>query len=60
VIALGIGTAITSPASAQYRQPSHHERMSQLPDYAPAPSAQQLNSDIPYYGEAPYDERDDW
>ncbi|HEY1746714.1 MAG TPA: hypothetical protein VGG11_08130 [Xanthobacteraceae bacterium] len=53
--ALGIAAMFTSPASAQYRQPTRHERMSQAPTYG-----QQQNPDIPHYGDAPYDQRDDW
>jgi hypothetical protein len=61
VSALGISAMLTSSASAQ----SYHERASRSPhqrlyNYAPRPSAQQPNSDIPYYGNAPYDQRDDW
>jgi hypothetical protein len=55
VSALGIAAMLTGPASAQYRQPTHHQRMSQAPGYG-----QQQNSDTPYYGNAPYDQRDDW
>jgi hypothetical protein len=60
VTALGIAATLTSPALAQQRDPSRHERMSQSPrtfDYRPGRS---VNSDIPSYGNAPYDERDDW
>jgi len=53
--ALGIAAMLASPASAQYRQPTHHARMSQAPGYG-----QQQNPDIPHYGDAPYDQRDDW
>jgi hypothetical protein len=52
--AIGIAAMLTTPALAQDYQSSHHER------YARSPSAQQWNSDIPYYGNAPYDQRDDW
>jgi hypothetical protein len=55
VSALGIATMLAGPASAQYRQPPHHERMSQAPGYG-----QRQNPDIPHYGDAPYDQRDDW
>ena len=51
---LGIAATLATPAFAQYREPSRHERT-----YA-APSEQQYNSDIPHYGDAPYDQRDDW
>lgn len=57
--AFGIAATLTSPAFAQYHQPSRHERSLQSRDYAPT-YPQQQNSNIPYYGNAPYDQRDDW
>ena len=59
--ALGIAATLTSPAFAQHRE-LHHHQVLHSPDrpvfnYAPGPS---VNSDIPYYGNAPYDQRDDW
>jgi hypothetical protein len=61
VTALGIAATLTSPALAQQRE-SHHQRVLRSDDpplYNAAPGAA-VNSDIPYYGNAPYDQRDDW
>lgn len=54
--ALGIAAAFAQ---------SHHERVSRslhqrLYNYAPGSTAQQPNFDAPSYGNAPYDQRDDW
>ena len=59
--AFGIAATVASPAFAQ----SYHERTSRSSDqrlynYAPGPAVQQPNSDTPSYGNAPYDQRDDW
>lgn len=64
VSAVGIAAMLTGPAFAQHRELSHHHRVARSPDpplynYAPG-TATQLNSDTPYYGNAPYDQRDDW
>ncbi len=61
VAALGIAATLTNPAFAQQRE-AHHQRVQRSDDpplynAAPGPAA---NSDIPYYGNAPYDQRDDW
>ncbi len=58
--AFGIAATLTSPALAQDGELPHHERMSQPPrtfDYGPGST---VRSDIPSYGNAPYDQRDDW
>jgi hypothetical protein len=59
--AFGIAATLASPASAQQRE-YHHQRVLRSADppvYNYAPGAA-VNSDIPYYGNAPYDQRDDW
>jgi len=56
--AFGITATLASPAFAQHRELPHHQRMSHSPrvyDRAPLP-----DSNVPYYGNAPYDQRDDW
>lgn len=57
--AVGIAVMLATPALAQDYQRSGQERTARSPDYSTR-SAQQWNSDIPYYGNAPYDQRDDW
>jgi hypothetical protein len=56
--ALGIAATLASPAMAQQRE-YHHQRSADPPVYNYAPGAA-VNSDVPYYGNAPYDQRDDW
>jgi hypothetical protein len=63
--ALGVVAMLTSPAFAQKQ---HHQRShprttshSRLYDYAvPRSQPGNVDSDIPAYGNAPYDQRDDW
>lgn len=62
VAVLGIATTLATPALAQQYRELHHQRVLRSDDpplynSAPGPAA---NSDIPYYGNAPYDQRDDW
>jgi len=59
--ALGLAATVATPAFAQQRE-LHHQRVLRSADpplynYAPGAAA---NSDTPYYGNAPYDQRDDW
>jgi len=59
--ALGIAATLSSPALAQQRD-LHQQRVLRSADpplYNSAPGAA-ANSDTPYYGNAPYDQRDDW
>jgi hypothetical protein len=59
--ALGITATLATPAFAQQRE-YHHQRVLRSADppfYNYAPGAA-VNSDTPYYGNAPYDQRDDW
>jgi hypothetical protein len=66
LFALGIVTILTTPALAhkQNRHPLHHQRRShfhhQSGFYATVPFRQKPKSDLPYYGNTPYDQRDDW
>jgi hypothetical protein len=65
---LGVVSLLTTPAFAhkQNRHPLPHQRMSRLHrqkdfySYATVPFAEMPKSDLPYYGNAPYDQRDDW
>lgn len=59
--ALGLAATLASPAFAQQRE-AHHQRVlrSDDPPLYNAAAGPAANSDIPYYGNAPYDQRDDW
>lgn len=61
VAAFGVAATLASPALAQQRE-YHRQRVLRSADpplYNAAPGAA-VNSDIPHYGDAPYDQRDDW
>jgi hypothetical protein len=66
--ALSIVAMLITPAFAhkQKRHPLHQQRMSRLHrqsgfySYATIPLGQKQRDDLPYYGNAPYDQRDDW
>jgi hypothetical protein len=68
LFALGIVTLLTTPAFAhkRHRHPLHHQRRSHLRrqsgfySYATIPLPETPKSDLPYYGNPPYDQRDDW
>lgn len=68
LFAFGIVTVLTAPAFAhkqnhhplRHQRVSHFHRQSAFYGYATVPFPETPRSDLPYYGNTPYDQRDDW